>query len=183
MSVEGIVNVQVNLQLEVPIVPSMQAVSEEHAERIACVDAMRELTKLLAGCKYQILSQKVDDIVSGGFENRPGCGAQPISEGIIYYGYRNEEGEVFVYADGHILDPAPSCRLLGFSPSFDWGHSLCGGPSQLALALLLHASANPATAVGHYKEFRVEFVQEMSDSWILTDTVIKTWLAKRGVTC
>lgn len=63
-----------------------------------------------------------------------------------------------VEVDGVPLDPAPSLAVWNHSPTgFAWGYG-GSGPSQLALALLLHAGLPTDRAVELHQRFKWEHV-------------------------
>ncbi len=59
---------------------------------------------------------------------------------------------------GRPLDPAPSLAVRNHSPDgFAWGYA-GSGPAQLALAILLDRTGDPARAARHYQAFKREVV-------------------------
>jgi len=63
-----------------------------------------------------------------------------------------------VYIDFRILDPSASQFIRNHSPDgFSWGY-LGSGPSQLALAILLHLTNDTLFSSTWYQEYKKEFV-------------------------
>ena len=91
---------------------------------------------------------------------------------------QNENGGYPVLIDGEVLDQRPSQNLRNHSPNgFAWGFS-GSGPSQLALALLLHFS-NPETALRLYQEFKTAFIADLPDDFFLKKDKVRDWLMER----
>lgn len=56
------------------------------------------------------------------------------------------------------LDPAPSQKLRNHSPDgFEWGY-MGSGPSQLALAILLHHTQKRDIAQNYYMDFKTNII-------------------------
>lgn len=99
-----------------------------------------------------------------------GCGHQPV--------YKVDEGE-FV----SILSPVPSQKLCNHSPDgFNWGYG-GSGPAQLALALLYDVTGDREKSLGHYQDFKWQFVAEWGDRWEITTEQILAWLEKEVKEC
>jgi len=62
------------------------------------------------------------------------------------------------------------------STGFAWGFD-GSGPAQLALAILMDATGEPALALSHYQEFNASFVSVWGESWSITQTEIHSFLA------
>ena len=83
--------------------------------------------------------------------------------------------------NGDLLSPKRSQTLVNHSPDgFAWGYG-GSGPAQLALALLLDRTNDPALALAHYQEFKWEVVAKWpsDEKWTLSVAEIDEWLAKR----
>lgn len=89
---------------------------------------------------------------------------------------------------GHMLPIAPSQQIRNHSPTgFAWGYG-GSGPSQLALALLLHAIGEcpieerpsaetaPALAERFYQMFKADHVSQWDGSWTIKQSQIIGWL-------
>jgi hypothetical protein len=102
----------------------------------------------------------------------------------LYAGRRlgaNEAAPVAVTADGRPLSPAASLKLRNHSPDgFNWGYG-GSGPAQLALAILLDYTGDPALAERHYQAFKAAHVAHWGYQWELTAEQIQTWLKDQGV--
>jgi hypothetical protein len=96
-----------------------------------------------------------------------------------YVSIRTREGCV-VRVDHHGRRyPLPlGLEVWNHSPDgFEWGYA-GSGPAQLALALLLDATGNVATARECHQQFKREIVGKLDrDCWMLTETDILGWLA------
>jgi len=88
-------------------------------------------------------------------------------------------------ADGSTfyLTPAASVALhrvrhFGHFDHFDWGGSGHTGDAtaQLALALLLDATGDPARALAQYHAFKWDVVSQWQGEWKITDIEIQGWL-------
>jgi hypothetical protein len=78
-----------------------------------------------------------------------------------------------VWVDGTLLSPARSQQLWNHSPDgFEWGYA-GSGPAQLALAIVLEAGLDDATAVRLHQRFKAAFVQ----GWPRTFDVDIDWPA------
>ena len=80
---------------------------------------------------------------------------------------------------GNVLSAAPSQKLVNHSPNgFNWG---CGGsgPSQLALGLLLHVTADSNLTLRYYQQFKWEIVANLPGTWELTETSILEWIEQQ----
>lgn len=97
---------------------------------------------------------------------------------VIYRGAMNPDavGPQVVTRNGQLLDPKPSQKLYNHSPDgFQWGYG-GSGPAQLALALLLDATGNPALALSQHQNFKHAFVEGFDNRWQLSRNQIKDWL-------
>ena len=81
---------------------------------------------------------------------------------------------------GEPLDLAESLAVRNHAPSgFVWGDYGWGGPSQLALAILLRFT-NEATAVRHYQAFTNDWIATLPEAdFQLPGEVVREWLAER----
>ena len=62
---------------------------------------------------------------------------------------------------------------------FAWGYG-GSGPSQLALAILLHAGFKPAVATKHYMRFKEEFLARAPKDAVLRLVVdVRAWVQQR----
>lgn len=97
-----------------------------------------------------------------------------------YRGLRHSEGVggQLVMKDDNILSPKPSQKIWNHSPDgFNWGYQ-GSGPAQLALALLLDATANPSLSVRLHQDFKREEVAFWQDDWKITSEEILAWVEK-----
>ena len=87
-----------------------------------------------------------------------------------------------VYIDEARISTANSYRLRPHAPDggVSWGYH-GSGPSQLALALLLHFGATDKEALDWYQEFKREIISELPASdFTMEETRVTEWLeAKR----
>lgn len=87
-----------------------------------------------------------------------------------------------VYIDGALISTANSRRLRDHAPDggVSWGYG-GSGPSQLALALLLHFGATDDEALSWYREFKEEVIMNLPKSnFRMEDTRVTEWIeAKR----
>lgn len=87
-----------------------------------------------------------------------------------------------IYIDGARISTANSRRLRDHAPDgrVSWGYH-GSGPSQLALALLLHFGATDEEALDWYQEFKREIISELPASdFTMEETRVTEWLeAKR----
>jgi len=76
------------------------------------------------------------------------------------------------------LELAPSLALRNHSPDgFEWGH-LGSEPAQLALALLLDVTGDPAAAERHYQDFKRERIATWGGAVCALDPEdVRAWLA------
>jgi hypothetical protein len=96
---------------------------------------------------------------------------------IVYRGAREPDGGVVVTADGRPLDPEPSMRVRRYTRGgFDWGFA-GGGPAQLALAILLDVTGDPAAAERNRADFQRQFVVGWGERWEVTARQVRDWLA------
>lgn len=82
-----------------------------------------------------------------------------------------------VQIDGKRLDPATSLKLRNHSPDgFAWGYG-GSGPSQLALAILLHF-ASKEFALKHYQQFKFDVIaaQSMYNDLHVSNNVVHDWI-------
>lgn len=86
-----------------------------------------------------------------------------------------------VYIDGVPLDLERSLKVRNHSPDgFCWGYS-GSGPSQLALALLLHFGATDEESLSWYQSFKQDVIAKLpQDDFTMNESRVKDWLeAKR----
>lgn len=87
-----------------------------------------------------------------------------------------------VSINGAILDPKLSQKIYNHSPDgFSWGYA-GSGPSQLALALLLHFSDSRKYAIEHYQAFKFDVIAKlpMYQSFNIKNEVIHEWIKKNS---
>ena len=101
----------------------------------------------------------------------------------IYRGKRSGyEREVVVIVNGvsSELNPEQSQEIVNHSPDgFNWGYG-GSGPAQLALGLLLDATADREIANRHYQQFKSDVVSQIdNDEWEINEVAIHRWLADR----
>jgi len=86
-----------------------------------------------------------------------------------------------VYVDGEYLDPKESLKLENHSPDgFNWGYE-GSGPSQLALALLLHFTKDKRFSVLFHNELKsdiISLISQGSDFSINKESIIQ-WIEKK----
>lgn len=93
-------------------------------------------------------------------------GGQPVYKQLLPDGKRTE------------LSPAASLLLRDHSPDgFQWGYG-GSGPAQLALALLLDVTGNPALVQDHYQDFKFEVVASWGEEWKITSQEILDFISK-----
>ena len=101
----------------------------------------------------------------------------------FYCGERTPDGVRVVVQDGNghswLLPIDQSLLIRAHSPTgFEWGYG-GSGPAQLALALLLNATRNPAFALSAYQDFKFQVVGLMpKGGWTLTIQEIEMWLRR-----
>jgi hypothetical protein len=89
-----------------------------------------------------------------------------------YSGARGSDGTTTVTVNGTPLDPQPDFRAQT-TTAFDWGYAGAGGPSQLALAILVDHLADTDKARRYYQLFVRRVVRQLpSARWTLTGTEI-----------
>ena len=99
-----------------------------------------------------------------------------------YQGLRHSDGAgaQLVLKDDNILSPSPSQKMWNHSPDgFNWGYQ-GSGPAQLALALLLDATANPSLSVRLHQDFKREKVASWQDDWKINSEEILAWVEGRS---
>ena len=101
------------------------------------------------------------------------CSAHRNSPAIYarYVGTRTGSGtSVVIQTAGRREHLRPRLDLLRHSPvGFDWAHTTGSGATQLALALLAHASGSDEFALEHYQVFKHEIVARLPRTgWELT---------------
>lgn len=98
-------------------------------------------------------------------------------------------GEYMVYVDGQPLDLEASLKVANHSPTgFMWGY-LGSGPSQTALALLLHFGATKEEALAWYQDFKRDVVAPLKDAatgqplheFEMVDSKVADWLEARRI--
>jgi hypothetical protein len=98
---------------------------------------------------------------------------------IGYVGIRDDDGSIWVgwysYGRWHTLPLRLSVR--NHSPTgFNWGYG-GSGPAQLALALLCHATRNPALALQLYQQFKRAVVARLHQRrWHLSQRFVFRWI-------
>ena len=88
-----------------------------------------------------------------------------------------------VYIDGARISTANSRRLRDHAPDggVSWGYH-GSGPSQLALALLLHFGAADKEALMFYQEFKREVIAPLPpNDFSIKDETVKDWLEARRI--
>ena len=103
---------------------------------------------------------------------------EPAAE-LKYAGLRHSGIAVVMRPDDMELEVGPSLALRAYSPDgFDWG---CegGGPSQLALALILDHTGDADLALRWHQDFRAAFVLGWGVGWVLPVAVLDRWLTER----
>lgn len=88
---------------------------------------------------------------------------------------------------GRMLPIAPSQAVFNHSSEFNWGYG-GSGPSQLALAILLHhvgetpleervlPDTAPSQALRFYQMFKNDFVSQWGNNWEIKSSEIQGWL-------
>jgi hypothetical protein len=106
----------------------------------------------------------------------------PRNPDAVYRGERatGPRGEVYgvvVTLDGYPLDPRPSRRLWPHNENeFQWGY-MGSGPAQLALALVLDATGDPALALRTYQDV-MRRVACWGDTWEFTAAEVREMAAR-----
>jgi hypothetical protein len=110
-----------------------------------------------------------------------------------YHGRRNADGssDVWVVDDPGIIFTQdglnePAARDLPFrldlwnhSPTgFSWGYE-GSGPAQLSLALLADVLGDDELAQDHYQDFKRKAISRLTDSWMLTASEIRQFVARQ----
>jgi len=90
--------------------------------------------------------------------------------------------EYMVYVGGQPLDLAGSLKIRNHSPDgFMWGYG-GSGPSQLALALLLHFGATAQEALSWYQTFKGEIIAQLPQTdFEMQESVVVDWLEARRI--
>lgn len=85
-----------------------------------------------------------------------------------------------VRIDGRILEPGASQRLVNHSPDgFAWGYG-GSGPAQLALAILLEAGVDAATANGLHQAFKWAFLANVpADRPLRIEVDVEAWVRQQ----
>jgi hypothetical protein len=98
---------------------------------------------------------------------------EKVSEETIYQGKRiSVNNEITVLKNGLVFNPKPSQKYWNHSPDgFNWGYG-GSGPAQLALALLLDVTGDPALALKYHQHFKRRVVANLGDEWLLTKSDI-----------
>ena len=95
----------------------------------------------------------------------------------LYVGERSAKVLATVTVNGELLSLKRSQKVRNHSPrGYGWGYS-GSGPAQLALAILLDVTDDPAVAQQHYQAFKRQYVANWGDRWELTDREVREWLA------
>lgn len=94
--------------------------------------------------------------------------------------YRTDQGGFQVFIDNRQLDPRPSQKLYNHSPDgFAWGYT-GSGPSQLALALLLHFT-DEKFAQANYQHFKFDIIAQLPPrTFTLRDSDVTQWAERNG---
>lgn len=90
---------------------------------------------------------------------------------------RTESGGFLVKLDGHEFDHRPSLEVVNHSPDgFAWGY-FGSGPSQLALAILIHY-AGKTFARENYMEYKIDVISQLDPNkgFKLTNDEIIAWI-------
>ena len=97
--------------------------------------------------------------------------------------------DYMVYVDGQPLDLQGSLKVANHSPTgFMWGY-LGSGPSQTALALLLHFGATKEEALAWYHQFKQDVIAPLKDAqtgqplheFEMDDSKVADWLEARRI--
>jgi hypothetical protein len=115
--------------------------------------------------------------------------AQRRQDGIVYEGKRGSlPGEIWVWFTAPrfrgIRVPLPlRLDLFNHSPlGYEWGY-LGSGPSQLALAILAHATKSDKKAMLLHHDFKEAFIagisREVGSEWRITRQEVLAWVAKQ----
>ena len=81
-----------------------------------------------------------------------------------------------IIINGEVLKPDESQKLLNHSPDgFNWGYS-GSGPAQLALALLLHFTANPGYAIWNHQQFKEDIILQLHSDFSLPVSDVAQWI-------
>jgi Family of unknown function (DUF6166) len=87
-----------------------------------------------------------------------------------------------VYIKGERLSPGRSQELINHSPDgFSWGYG-GSGPSQLALALLLHFTNDDHFSLAHYQSFKFDVVAKWDQyrNVSVPNRVVIDWAKSHG---
>lgn len=98
----------------------------------------------------------------------------------IYRGLSHSDGVggQLVMRDDTILTPDASQGIHNHSPDgFNWGYG-GSGPAQLALALLLDVTGDPAVALAHHQDFKWQYVAgwPKGSDWEISSEEIEGWI-------
>ena len=111
---------------------------------------------------------------------------QFIEAEMVYKGIRGEgSGPIHVWKceNGQVdfLDPWESQKLSAHPHArFQWGY-YGFGPAQLALAILLDATGDPALSVQWHQSFKVQYVATWGDQWEISRAEVLAWLQSKPV--
>lgn len=93
----------------------------------------------------------------------------------------NAEGGAGVWGPDRL--PLPMrLDVANHSPTgFGWGY-YGSGPAQLALAILVHATREPSTALRLYQVFKAEVIGRLPQggAWMLSADEVRSWLRGQG---
>jgi hypothetical protein len=98
----------------------------------------------------------------------------------LYFGFRTPTGAKVWRTTGGRLEPLPMWQEIR-NHSLDgpeWGYS-GSGPAQLALALLMDATADPALADGWHQEYKRAVIASLDrDAWMLSREDVLRWVVE-----
>lgn len=86
-----------------------------------------------------------------------------------------------VWVDGELLEPGPSLRVWRHSPDgFAWGYP-GSGPTQLALAILLHAGVSEERALRLRYDLKRDLIQDLPQADFRREFDLDGWLLRHPV--
>jgi len=85
--------------------------------------------------------------------------------------------KIYVWADGWELCPIRSQLVYNHSPDgFNWGYG-GSGPSQLALAVMLHEGLSDREALWRYVRFTSKVIAAIDeDHWVIPGAEVRQWI-------
>ncbi|MDY3558139.1 DUF6166 domain-containing protein [Gemmata sp. JC673] len=99
--------------------------------------------------------------------------------GVTYQGVRITYGgrliDCAVTTRGGVLEPHESRHVCDYAAGFEWGYS-GAGPLQLALALVLDATADPQLALDCHQWYMWAAVSQWGASWLTTAGEVRGWV-------